>query len=488
MGTNRRFWQLYGLILTGLLLVIPESTSAQPYAYSGGLGQVNVVNLTCGTLVDAVGVGAQVRDVTANSLFTRVYTADLGSDTVSVIDPSDPTNNVVIETVPVGINPLRLRVTPNDQELWVANFDGWSVSIIDTTSNTVTHTITAANGLRRGPAGIDFSPDGSFAYIPNFFGGKFIQIFDTATRNLVSEVFLGDFPTDIVVSADGLTLYVARANIGVQVVSVSPTDPTVLAVGTLIVTGGGIEGLSVSPDGSLVAVGLFSTTGLRLIDTASNTLVATPAIGGSGRPSFTSEGSLLFVPGTSFNPIRPPGGVTLDVASRTVVQNLQFGAGEQRRATVSLEDPAGVDGDGIGDSCDNCPLIANVGQEDNDGDGLGDVCDPTGQADSDIAESVATLQDLDPPGVNGLINKLTGSGPQGEGSVASHLAAAEAAGNAGDAATCQDEIALALSRLAEFEAQLGQKIATGQIGEPAATDLQNLADSIEAELLALSCN
>jgi len=34
-----------------------------------------------------------------------------------------------------------------------------------------------------------------------------------------------------------------------------------------------------------------------------------------------------------------------------------------------------VDGDGVGDSCDNCPMTPNADQDNADGDDKGDACD-----------------------------------------------------------------------------------------------------------------
>src|SRR4029077_10615670 len=88
---------------------------------------------------------------------TRAYVTNSEDNTVSVIDTA---TNTVVATVPVGVNPYGIAITPDRTRAYTANgFTGAdnTVSVIDTASNTVVATVTVTNG----PSWEATTPDGT---------------------------------------------------------------------------------------------------------------------------------------------------------------------------------------------------------------------------------------------------------------------------------------------------------------------------------------
>jgi YVTN family beta-propeller protein len=103
-----------------------------------------------------------------------LYVSALGSDRVYVMRTSD---NVFLATVEVGDAPWHLTLSPDGRRLWVANWIGSSVSVIDVTTpespSVIVRDLAPANpvdGERPAvvrPIGIAFTPDGSRVYVTN---------------------------------------------------------------------------------------------------------------------------------------------------------------------------------------------------------------------------------------------------------------------------------------------------------------------------------
>ena len=114
-----------------------------------------------GCVISTVPVGSAPVGVTVNPAGTRVYVANAVSETVSVIDTS--TNTVIAVIAGFGSTPYNLVVSPDGARLYVAVNQGGFLSVVDTATNTI-----SGNGpAGRWPFGIALNPAGTRAYITN---------------------------------------------------------------------------------------------------------------------------------------------------------------------------------------------------------------------------------------------------------------------------------------------------------------------------------
>lgn len=153
-----------------------------------------------------------------------------------------------------------------------------------------------------------------------------------------------------------------------------------------------------SPDGNTIVVsggpyaikGGFSERDIHLINidgTNFRTLVDEEPGFFSYSPLFSLDGTKIF-----FNSTRDvePGSqrsqvyrIAIDGSGLTNISNFHSPLAVDHFEGVVFAD---WDGDGVGDSCDNCRLVENPDQIDTDGDGLGDACDPDDDNDGILDE------------------------------------------------------------------------------------------------------
>ncbi len=165
----------------------------------------------------------------------RIFTSNVSSATISIIEkvthpagPPGPPPGVPNGPAPGGPNgpppPLGPRapdwnqtviavgrgsegfdVTPDGKELWAANAQDGTISIIDVASKKVTQTLDAnVMGANR----LKFTLDGKRAFVSSLRGAD-LAVFDVSTRQDVKRIKLGRGAAGILMQPDGSRAYVA---------------------------------------------------------------------------------------------------------------------------------------------------------------------------------------------------------------------------------------------------------------------------------------
>ena len=153
----------------------------------------------CEVTVDTItGVGVAPVSVAYDPVNERMYVTDSVGSSVYVINT---TTNTVIDTnpnlpginpIPVGVNPIAIAYDPINQDMYVVNFGNnniiGTVSVIDTTTNTVIDTNPNLPGINPIPVSLEpyniaYDPVNERMYVTNDSG--FVFVIDTTTNTVI---------------------------------------------------------------------------------------------------------------------------------------------------------------------------------------------------------------------------------------------------------------------------------------------------------------
>ena len=230
-----------------------------------------------------IAVGGDPYAVVVNPDGSLVYSANVSSNTLSVVDSA---SLAVVVTIAVGAFPYDMVMNSDGDELYVANFHDDTLSVVDTMTGLVTTTITGFLG----PVGVALSPDGEFLYVTNYYANT-VSVVDTSTHTIDGgPITVGNDPHGIAVSPDGA--FVIVTNQGDDTISIIDTS-TNLVTWTVSVGDQPFD-LAISPDGERAYVTNYGSDTVSAIDMncrlrkpRNNRLVTFDSAGGecSGHPA-----------------------------------------------------------------------------------------------------------------------------------------------------------------------------------------------------------
>lgn len=184
-----------------------------------------------------LGTGQNVTHMVLLSKDNReIYTANIGSDSISIFSRAPNSTNWNQLVIPVGKGPEGIDLTPDGRELWTAHSGDGAVSIIDVSARKVTGIINI--GTKRSNR-LKSTLDGKYALVTDLAGGDLVVV-DVASRKVMKRIGLGRSPEGILLEPGGTRAFIAVAGEN----HVAIFDLKTLAVTGRFDTGTGPDGMA----------------------------------------------------------------------------------------------------------------------------------------------------------------------------------------------------------------------------------------------------
>jgi YVTN family beta-propeller protein len=168
-----------------------------------------------------------------------LYTANIGSDTISVFERGSGPGAWSQILIPVGKGPEGFDISPDGKQLWAAGSRDGSVTVVDLPSRKAVGTI-KVNTKRSNR--LKFTPDGKRVFISDLEGGEVVVV-DTVSRSEVKRLALGRAPEGVLMAPDGRRALVAvSGDNNIAVIDLGSLDVT-----RRIATGAGPDGMAWAP-------------------------------------------------------------------------------------------------------------------------------------------------------------------------------------------------------------------------------------------------
>jgi len=250
--------------------------------------------------------------------------------------------NTVVATIPTGVNPAGIAITPDSCTAYVANNNNYgiegqdSVSVLDLKHKLLEQTITDPSFNQ--PYTITLGITSHKAYVTNS-NSTTITIINTAT-NMVNGIIHGfDGPSGMVITPAGNRAYVNNYGGPEGVGSGNGTTVNVVDLNSNSIIGAPIEvglapaALAISPKGKFVYVinyedGNPGTGTLSVIQTSTNTVIATiEGFSGPFAIDITPNGRFAYVTNFGSNNFAPFGTTVsvVDLCNYVIVDTIDLG-------------------------------------------------------------------------------------------------------------------------------------------------------------------